>query len=141
MKHIESGIQLEKGMKVYFISEKLPMEVKAINENFAICTRKLNRRQDASLLHYQVEMSAYLSFKEAYESLKDEKVYTIIDFRKNIRGAHNLIMGGCDFDNDYSMEQFLYVLDKGDVEISYRNRCNYNLDFERTLKKINHETN
>ena len=130
----ESGIELSKGMKVFFIGEKLPMEVKAVNENFAICTRKLNRRQDASLLHHQVEMSAYLSFTQAYNDQKEEMIYTIIDLKKNIRGSHNLIMGGCDFKDEKEMQDFLLELEGGEVEISYRNRCNYNLDFERTLK-------
>ncbi len=131
----ESGIELSKGMKVFFIGEKLPMEVKAVNDNFAICTRNLHRREDAHLLHHQVKMMAYFSFMEAYKDQKDDKVYTIIDFRNNIRGPHNLIMGGCDFKNEKSMQKFLSVLDKGEAEISRRNQCAYNLDFERTLNQ------
>lgn len=132
---VESGIELEKDMLVYFIGEKLPMKVKAVNENFAICTRKLNKRQDAYLLHRQVETGAYFSFTEAYNNKKEEMIYTIIDFKKNIRGAHNLIMGGCDFKDEKEMQDFLIELESGEVEISYRNRCDYNLDFERTLNQ------
>ena len=132
---IESGIELSKGMKVFFIGEKLPMEVKVVNENFAICTRDLHRWYDANLIKYHVEVDAYLTFTDAYKNLRKEKVYTIIDFRNNIRGAHNLIFGGCDFKNQKSMDKFLSVLESGKAEISRRNQCNYNLDFERTLNQ------
>lgn len=132
---VEVGIELNKEMLVYFIGEKLPMKVKAVNENYAICTRKLNKRQDADLLHRQVETGAYFSFMEAYKDQKEEMIYTIIDFKKNIRGAHNLIMGGCDFKDEKEMQDFLIELESGEVEISYINRCDYNLDFERTLNQ------
>lgn len=132
---VEFGIELKKDMLVYFIGEKLPMKVKAVNENFAICTRKLNKRQDADLLHRQVETGAYFSFTEAYNDQKEEMIYTIIDFKKNIRGAHNLIMGGCDFKDEKEMKDFLIELESGEVEISHRKRCDYNLDFERTLNQ------
>lgn len=65
---VEAGIELNKEMLVYFIGEKLPMKVKAVNENYAICTRKLNKRQDADLLHRQVETGAYFYFMEAYNN-------------------------------------------------------------------------
>jgi hypothetical protein len=140
--HFEGGIELSKEMLVYFIGEKLPMKVKAVSKNFAICTRKLNRRQDADLLHRQVETGAYISFTEAYNDQKSEVIYTIVDFKQNIRGAHNLVLGGCDFKDEKEIEDFIAELESGEVEISYRNRCNYNLDFERTLKnKVSKATN
>ena len=41
---------------------------------------------DADLLHRQVDMGAYFSFIEAYNDLKDEVVYSIIDFKNKKRG-------------------------------------------------------
>jgi len=127
--------KLKKGQEVYFIGEKLPMKVKELSEKFAICTRKLNKRQDAGLLHRQVETGAYISFTEAYNDQKEEMIYTIIDFKNNIRGAHNLVIGGCDFKDQKEMKDFLIDLENGEVEISYRNRCEYNLDFEKFKNK------
>jgi len=132
---IESGIEFSEGMKVFFVGEKLPMIVKAVNENFAICTRKLHRREDSDLLHHQVSVSNYLSFTEAYNSLKDLCVYTIIDFKKGLRGPDNY-GGYIDYNDKKEANELLSLLDKGEVEISRRNQCIYNLDFERTLKEF-----
>ena len=132
---VESGIELTKGMKVFFIGEKAPMEVKAVSENFAICTRDLHRWYDADLLKHRVEMSAYMSFTEAYNDLKNEKIYTIIDLKNNIRGPHNMVFSSFDFKKQKEINYLLYALEIGEVEISKRNQCDYNLDFERTLNQ------
>ena len=130
---VKSGIELSKGLLVYFIGEKAPMEVKAVNENFAICVRDLHRWYDADLLKYKVEMMAYMTFTEAYNDLKNEKIYTIIDFKRNIKAPHNLIFGDYDFKKQKSIDQLLKDVTSGKTELSERNKCNYNLDFERTL--------
>jgi hypothetical protein len=129
---IKSGIELSKGMKVYFVGEKLPMEVKAADKNYAICTRKLNRRHDADLLHHKVKMGDYLSFMDAYYFLKEEMVYTIVDFKNNLRGPDNF-GGWCDYKDEKEIKKLLSLLNKGKVELSRRNQVKYNLDFDRTL--------
>lgn len=78
-------------------------------------------------------MDSYLTFTEAWNDLKNEMIYTIIDLENNIRGPHNLIMGGTDFKKQKEIEILLQELTNRTVEISHRNRANYNLDFERTI--------
>lgn len=130
----EAGIELTKGMLVYFIGEKAPMEVKAVDENFAICTRDLHRWYDADLLRHKVEMQAYSTFTEAYNDLKNQKIYTIIDLKNNLRAPDNY-GGYCEYKNQKQIEEVLSLLNKGEIELSKRNQCDYNLDFERTLNQ------
>lgn len=137
MSLIESGIELSKGMQIFFIGEKAPMTVKAVNEKFAIATRPLHRWYDASLIHHEVNMGAFMSFTEAYKNLQKEIIYTCIDLEKNIRGPHNLIMGGYSFKNQKDIDRLLKDLVSGETEISKRNQGIYNLDFERTLNNLN----
>lgn len=131
---VESGVELSKGMKVFFIGENLPMEVKAVNENFAICTRKLHKSEDSDLLNHQVRMGAYMSLADAYKDLKSQMVYTIIDLKYNNRGADNY-GGWCEYKNEEEIKEVLEKLQSGEIEISHRNRCDYNLDIERTLNQ------
>ena len=78
-------------------------------------------------------MGAYMSFTEAYKDLRNEKIYTIIDFKRNIKAPHNLIFGGYNFKNQKSIDQLLKDVSSGKTELSERNRSDYLLDFERTL--------
>jgi hypothetical protein len=130
----ESGIQLSKGMDIFFIGEKLPMKVMAVNEKFAICTRKLHRKEDLNLLRERVEMRAYLSVSEAYSDLKKEMVYTIIDLKNNAKGPDNY-GGYCGYKDQEEIEEVLSLLNKGEIELSRRKAVEYNLDFERTLNQ------
>jgi hypothetical protein len=66
---------LKLNQKVYFQKEKLPYNVMAISENFAVVSRKLHRREDAQLLHQLVFTNAYMTFTDAFDNLKDEPVY------------------------------------------------------------------
>lgn len=109
------------GQKVYFEEDVLPYYVRAANKRFVICTRKLNKRKDADLLWFEVERRAYYTFMEAYESLKDTSVYSIIDLKEKIRGTENLIFCA-GFNTDKQCEQALKRLSKGESEISFRNR-------------------
>lgn len=138
---IEGGIELSNGMQIYFLNEKAPYEVKAVNDNFAICTRDLHRWYDSELIKYRVEMNAYISFTEAYKDLRKEKIYTIIDLKRNIRGPHDLVFQIYNLKNQVSIKSLLKDLDNGIVEISSRNKINYNLDFERTLNGISFSKN
>jgi hypothetical protein len=114
------------GSKVWFLEDSLPFEVMAANERFAVCTRKLNKRIDADLLHFEVERGGYLTFMEAYNDLKDSPVYTIIDFEKNIRGTENLVfcMG---FGTKELCEEALSRLTKSESEISHRTKIELNI--------------
>jgi hypothetical protein len=85
------------GKKIHFTNEKLPYIVMAVSDRYAVVVRKLHRRQDASLLHDRVRMSAYLSFTEAYNCNKDTAVYSLIDFKENKRSSDNLVFGIFDY--------------------------------------------
>jgi hypothetical protein len=51
----------------------------AKSKQYAVVSRKLNRREDAKLLHFQVEMNACRTFTEAFNENKDCPVYSLID--------------------------------------------------------------
>jgi len=106
---------------VFFSEDKLPYKVIAANERYAVLTRKLNKRQDADLLHFEVTRGASRSFMEAYNSLKDDPVYTIVDNEQNIRGTENLIFG-LGFHTEEKCQQAIERLATGETEISHRNR-------------------
>ena len=78
------------GKQVYFTNEKLPYKVMAVSERYAVCVRKLNRNEDAKLLHDMVNMGAYSSFTNAYKDSKYCPVYTIVDFNENIKAKEQL---------------------------------------------------
>lgn len=120
---------LKVGQKVVFANEqKLPYTILAGSERYVIASRKLSRRGDAEMLHAEVRMSAYCSFTEAYNDLKDSPIYTIMDFKEMIRGAHNMIFNCYDFSNERSMKKLIIDLERGKVEISHRNRAPLNIE-------------
>lgn len=110
--------------KVYFINEKIPFLIMARNKRYAIAVRKLNRREDANLLKYKVEMGGYSSFTEAYIECKDLPIYTIIDFKLNVRGSDNMVFGIFDYFDRKDCEKAIKYLESGEMEISNRNRVN-----------------
>jgi len=126
--------ELNKNQKIYFIGEKIPYVVKAISERYVIVSRKLNRREDADLLHHMVKMSAYSSFTSAYDHLKESPVYSILDFQKNLKAPHNLIFGPFDYFKDEDCEEAIKWLEKGEMELSHRNRAELHIDWDKTNK-------
>jgi len=129
----ESGIEFSVEDSIYFLGEKAPMTVKAISDNFLIATRPLHRWYDANLIRHEVEMGAFFTFTEAYKAMRDYMIYTIVDLKNNIRGPHNLVFNMYDFKKVNDIKLLLTDLEQGVVEISYHNRSDYNLDFQRSL--------
>lgn len=129
---IESGIELHKEMLIFFIGEKLPMTVKVFNDDFAICTRKFNYRQDFNLMQYGVEMGAFSSIKEAHKSYKDEIVYSILDLKNGKRAPDNY-GGKFDYKSQEEIDECLAELMSGETELSRRHGTNLRIDFERTI--------
>lgn len=126
--------KLTPGQKVYFLDEKLPYEVKATSDRYAVVSRKLNRREDAGLLKYKVEMSAYFSFTEAFNDLKDSPVYSIIDFKEEIKAPDNLIFTSVDYFDPEDCQKAIKMLESGEMELSHRNRVDLKIDWEKTNK-------
>jgi hypothetical protein len=88
-------MKLKKGDKVWFPGEKQGYTVRARNDRYAICTKPFNPRKTV--------------------------LYTIIDFKQQIRGTENLIfcMG---FETDKQCEEALERLINRESEITRRNR-------------------
>lgn len=124
--------KLQPGQQVFFHNEKLPFEIKAVSERYAVVSRKLNRREDASLLHHQVEMSAYSNFTEAFNANKDNPVYSILDFKTQYRGPDNLVLGGLDYFDVKDCKKAIKWLETSKIEISRRNKVELNIDWGRT---------
>lgn len=82
-----------KGNRIYFVGEKKPYTIQAMNDRFLVCTKAF--------------------FKTV--------LYTIVDLKEEIRGTENLIfcMG---FEDAGQCEDALKRLMSGDSEISHRNR-------------------
>jgi hypothetical protein len=82
------------GDKVWFEEEKLGYTVRAISDNFIICTKPFNPKHTV--------------------------LYTIIDTVKEIRGTENLIFcAGAE--TDEQVTSMLQRLVSGETEISHRN--------------------
>jgi hypothetical protein len=122
------------GNKVYFTNEKLPYKVMAVSERYAVVSRPLNRREDAELLHHQVEMGAYLTLSEAFEHNKQTPVYSLIDFKENVRAPDNLVFGFYDYSKESDCEKVIKALENCELELSHRTRCELSIDFDRSFK-------
>lgn len=112
---------LKVNQKIFFEGEKLPYNVMAVSERYAVVSRKLHRREDAYLLHHTVDMGAYLSFTQAYNELKDDPVYSLLDFKKWMRGASNLIFDDFNYFLKKDCEKVIKRLENGKMELSKRN--------------------
>lgn len=82
-------------MKIKFANEKQRYTVKCRNDRFTVCTKPFN--------------------------LAHTVLYTIIDFKENIRGTENLIFCA-GYETDEECVEALERLATGETEISHRNR-------------------
>lgn len=89
----QSGIKIKD--KIYFSSEKTPYTIKAFDGRYAICTKPYN--------------------------FKKTVIYTIIDFKNNIRSTNNLVFNMYDYKILNDINECLNDLKTGDVELSRRN--------------------
>lgn len=81
--------------KIKFRDEKQRYTVQACNARFCVCTKPFNARRTV--------------------------LYTVIDFKLNIRGTENLIFG-MGAETREQCEEMLQRLISGETEISHRNR-------------------
>lgn len=87
--------KLPKGSKIKFIEEKQVYTVRASNVAFSICTKPMN----------------------AIKSV----LYTIIDWKDNVRGTEDLIFG-MGAETDEHCEEMLERLTQGESSVSSRNQ-------------------
>lgn len=92
------------GDRIKFFSEKRPYCVRAADRRYAICTKPFN--------------------------LKHTTIYTIIDFKEDVRGPDNVIFG-LGYETDADAARALAQLQAGEIEVSYRRRIP--LDIERVI--------
>lgn len=94
--------EINVGTKIYFEREKRPYTVKAFDFRYVICTKPF--------------------------PLKKTVLYTIIDWKEDIRGPIGLVFNIYDFEEkrkkdwEFSINRCIKDLQAGEVEISYRGR-------------------
>lgn len=94
--------ELKKGDKVKFREEKQRYTVLKTNKRFAICIKPFNARK------------TYL--------------YTIIDFKEEIRGPENLVFNCPDLYKEREVREMLVRLSRGKSEVSYRRKLPLNIE-------------
>ncbi|QDP86051.1 hypothetical protein FNJ88_11025 [Chryseobacterium sp. SNU WT5] len=117
---------------VYFIGESLPMTVMAKSDRYIICSRSLDVKEDEDLISDEVKRGAYFNKHEAYKDLKECPVYSILDLEENVKGPDSYIFGMFDYSNSDDCEEAIAELEAEEMQVSYRNRSNLNIDWERT---------
>lgn len=125
-------MNLVKNQEIFFLNENIPMKIRAINEKYAVCTRKFDIVEDWNMAAHRVEMGSFNSIEDALNSYKDDYVYTIINFEEKIKGPHNMVFNLYDFEKDEDMEEILKDLESEEIEISTRNRADLYIDFTKT---------
>lgn len=96
--HVDGKVEF--GTKIFFSEEKRPYKVMASNSCFAVCVKPYNPKRTV--------------------------LYTIIDFKKEIRGAENLIFG-MGAESKEECQEMLRRVTEGETEISSRNRIKLNI--------------
>lgn len=99
---LDSNDLLSVGSKVKFNTEKGAYTVKARSKRFAICTKPFNPQRTV--------------------------LYTIVDFKRQVRGRNNLVFNIYDYKQQADIEHCLRDLETGDVEVSYRNFVSLDID-------------
>jgi hypothetical protein len=92
---------LKVGDKVYFYGEKRPYTIKAADDRYAICTKPFN--------------------------LKRTVLYTIIDFKNEIRSTNYWIFNPYDYAVQEDIDECMRDLQSGKCELSRRNSVGLNI--------------
>ena len=96
-------MRVQIGDKVYIPNETNPYRVRARDDRFIICTKPFN--------------------------LKRTVFYFIVDLKRKVRGADNMIF--CSgYETDEDCKERLKELQNGEIEVSYRNVVPLDIDIE-----------
>lgn len=123
---------LKPGQKIYFFAEVQPMEIRAINNRFAVCTRYLDIDSDFELIWHEVERGAYPDVQQAYEAVKKHPIYSLLDFKENKKAPSNRIFNPFDYRNQEDCEKCLRELVSGAHSLSQRHGIDLLIDWFRT---------
>jgi len=124
---------LKESNKVYFIGEKLPMELIARTVNYGVVVRSLDIDADFDLLAFEVERGCAIDCEQAFEENKDNPVYSLLDFIEEKRAPSNLIFPDYDFWSKKDCIKSVKDLEKGKHELSRRHGTDLIIDWERTI--------
>lgn len=124
--------ELKEGQKVYFKGEGLPMELIARTSRYGVVVRSLDIEEDFSLISFEVERGSYFDSREAYEDLKGEPVYSLLDFDEERKAPTNLIFCMYDFWSKEECIKSVEDLEKGEHELSRRHGVDLQIDWNRT---------
>jgi hypothetical protein len=113
---------LKQNQEVFFKTENLPYNVMAVSDQYAVVSRKLNKIEDNNLLEFEVKRGAYSSKERAFEKLKNEPVYSVLDFKNNVKAPHNQVFNSFDMFKTEDCQKLINSLEKGEVELSERNK-------------------
>lgn len=91
---------LNPGDKVKFKEEKQRYTVQGVVDHYAICTKPFNPKRTT--------------------------LYSIIDFKRNVRGRDN--MYGHGYETQEHIHDALKLLKTGEMEVSYRNYIDLNIE-------------
>lgn len=116
----QQAVKLNIGDKIKFKHDPLFYNVMASSDRWAIVSRKLNRRVDADLLKFEVDMGAYFTFTQAFNACKDLPIYSIIDFEADSRSKGNLLFSDIDYFNTDSCSEGIKMLESGEMGLSRR---------------------
>ena len=125
--------KLKSGDKVYFDKENIPMELIHRSERYGVCVRPLDIEEDYDLIYFQVERGAYFTTQEAFEAIKSDPVYSLIDFKEERRAPSNLIFNPYDYWSKNDCIKAVDDLDNNIHELSTRHGIDLNINWERTL--------
>lgn len=97
-------MKLAVGSKIKFKREKQVYTVQASNGIFAVCSKPFNARRTV--------------------------LYTIIDFKEQVRGPENLVFG-MGAETKEQCEEMLERLTQGETEVSHRHRVELDIDWDK----------
>lgn len=117
------------GNKVYFENEVKPYKVMATSNRYAIVSRKINKKHDHDLLKFEVERGASRNLKEAWEDCKDLPVYSILDFKENVRNHDDRIFGVYDYSLTEDCLLAIKDLESGEICVSKRGAIPININY------------
>lgn len=104
----EKEDQIEVGDKVYFLSQKSPMTVKARSGRYAICTEPFYRQ------------------KTVY--------YSILDFETQWKAPNDLVFNIYNYEDEESINESLRDLMQGKYELSQKRGIVLDIDWDKTKK-------
>ena len=96
---------------IKFKDEKLPFDVVAFSERFAVCTRSIDLKVDKRLITSLTS-----------EEVKNLVVYTLVDFKEGIRAPNNKTFNSYNYASKSDCDRCLKDLELGNVELSRRRK-------------------